>query len=156
MQLSIIRQGWKPVSLAIGLIAGNTQNLYADVDQFSNVNAVINNHITSKYLAEISDPAEAQISDKLLFDNLLASWRQNTRFLSSVEDIVNQTDFQAIVSMGTRAVPFIGASIEVQPSTLVWALNFIFNSKISDNPNITVKEACKLWVKELKKHGWML
>lgn len=37
------------------------------------------------------------------------------------------------------------------PSTLVWALNLIYNRKITDLPNITISEACNLWVKELKK-----
>lgn len=155
MQLNLIKQGWKPVSLALGLMAGGPQNMYADVDQYSNINTIINNHITSKYLAEVSDPAEAQISDKLLFDNLLASWSKHTRFLSSVEGIINQRDFQAIVAMGARAVPFIGASIEAQPSTLVWALNMIFNAKITNNPDITIQDACKLWVKELKRQRLM-
>ncbi len=155
MQLSIIKQGWKPVSLALGLMAASPQNMYSDVDQYSNVYAIINNHITSKYLAEVSDPAEAQISDKLHFENLLTSWRKQTRFLSSIEGIVNQRDFQAIIAMGARAVPFIGASIEAQPSTLVWALNIIFGAKITDNPNVTIKDACTLWVKELKRQGLM-
>lgn len=64
--------------------------------------------------------------------------------------IVNQDDFKGIVSMGYDAVPFILEVIDSKPSTLVWALNVIFNHKISDNPQTTVSKACKLWIKALK------
>lgn len=143
------------MTLAVGLMAGGVANLYADIDPYSNVDTILSNHITSKYIAEVNDPTESMMSDKLLFDNLLSSWIKNTRFLSSVKGIVDQRDFQAIVAMGPKAVPFIGRSIEAQPSTLVWALNLIFKNKISDQPNLSISDACKLWVKELKLQGWM-
>ena len=59
-------------------------------------------------------------------------------------------DFQSIVKMGDRATPLILMEIKSKPSLLVWALNLIHNKKISNNPNITIEEACKLWVKTLK------
>lgn len=67
-------------------------------------------------------------------------------FLSSVESIINRQDFKAIVSMGMSAVPFIIEELSTQPSNLVWALNMIFKKKITDR-NVTVSEACKLWIK---------
>ena len=90
MQLKNIKEGWKPVTLAVSMVAGGVMGVQADTDQFSNINTVINNHITSKYIAEVNDPAEAFMSDKLRFNNYLRSWRKNTRFLSSPEDIINQ------------------------------------------------------------------
>lgn len=154
MQLKDIKQGWKPVTLAVGLMAG-TPGMYAAVDQFSRIDTVLTNHATSRYISEVNDPSELRMNGKLMFDALESSWRNETRFLSSVNDIINQRDFQAIVSMGTQAVPFIGQSIEAQPSTLVWALNMIFKAKISKKKDLTITEACKLWVKELKQQGWM-
>lgn len=155
MQLKVIKQGWKPMTLAVGLMAGGVANLYADIDPYSNIDTILNNHITSRYIAEVNDPEETMMNDKLLFENLLSSWLKNTRFLSSVKGIVEQRDFKAIVAMGPKAVPFIGQSIEARPSTLVWALNMIFNGKISDQSDLSISEACKLWVKELKRQGWM-
>ena len=70
--------------------------------------------------------------------------------LSSVIDIIEQSDFKAIIAMGYSAVPFIIEEIEKEPSNLVWALNLIYNQKISKNPNITIKDACKLWIKALR------
>lgn len=155
MQLKEIKKGWKPMTLAVGLLAGGTVGMYTGIDQYSKIETVLNNHITSRYIAEVNDPSEVYLSNKLLFENLLSSWQKNTRMLSSVQDIIEQRDFQAIVAMGTKAVPFIGQSIETQPSTLVWALNMIFNAKISDRKDLTISDACKLWVKELKRQGWM-
>ena len=155
MQLKNIKEGWKPVTLAVSMVAGGVMGVQADTDQFSNINTVINNHITSKYIAEVNDPAEAFMSDKLRFNNYLRSWRKNTRFLSSPEDVINQKDFMAIVAMGAKAVPFIGAEIDARASNLVWALNLIFNCKITDRPDTTITEVCKLWVKELRRQNWM-
>lgn len=154
MQLKDIKQGWKPVTLAVGLMAG-APGMYAAADQYSRIDTVLTNHATSRYISEVNDPLELMMNGKLMFDALESSWRKETMFLSSVNGIINQRDFQAIVSMGTQAVPFIGQSIEAQPSTLVWALNMIFNGKISEKKDLTIAEACKLWVKELKRQGWM-
>ena len=155
MQLKDIKQGWKPVTLAVGLMAGAPSGMYAAVDQYSRIDSVLTNHATSRYIAEVNDPSEFIINGKLMFDELEASWRKETRFSSSIEDIIGQKDFQAIVAMDEQAVPFIGQSIDAQPSTLVWALNMIFKGKISDKKDLTIDEACKLWVKELKRQGWI-
>ena len=90
-------------------------------------------------------------SSKLRFQSLYETWRNETCFFSSVQDIVDHEAFKAIVAMDMDAVPFIINEISNTPSTLVWALNYIYNRKISDNPNTTIPEACKLWVKELSR-----
>lgn len=155
MQLKDLKQGWKPVSLAVGLMTGIPVEAYSAVDQFSRIDTVLSNHATSRYIAEVNDPSELIMSRKLIFDVLESSWKRETRFFSSIKDIIEQRDFKAIVAMGEQAVPFIGQSIEAQPSLLVWALNMIFNGKISDKKDLTIGEACKLWVKELRRQGWI-
>ncbi len=155
MQLKDLKQGWKPVSLAVGLMTGVPVEAYSAVDQFSRIDTVLSNHATSRYIAEVNDPSELIMSRKLIFDVLESSWKRETRFFSSIKDIIEQRDFKAIVAMGEQAVPFIGQSIEAQPSLLVWALNMIFNGKISDKKDLTIGEACKLWVKELRRQGWI-
>lgn len=155
MQLKDLKQGWKPVSLAVGLMTGIPVEVYSAVDQFSRIDTVLSNHATSRYIAEVNDPSELIMSRKLIFDVLESSWKRETRFFSSIKDIIEQRDFKAIVAMGEQAVPFIGQSIEAQPSLLVWALNMIFNGKISDKKDLTIGEACKLWVKELRRQGWI-
>jgi hypothetical protein len=146
-----LKQGWKPITIAVGLIAGSAANLYADVDQFSQVNTVLNNYVTSKYLQEFDDMSEMAMNDRRKFYNYYTAWNEQTLFLSSVSAIVEHQAFQAIVAMGRRAVPFIIEEINAKPSMLVWALNFIYQRKITDNPQTTIAEACRLWVRELSK-----
>lgn len=155
MQLNNIKQGWKPVTLAVGMMTGVPAYMYASADQFSKIETVLTNHQTLRYVTEVNDLSELVLNGKLTFDALESSWRKETRFSSSVKGIIEQRDFQTIVAMGEFAVPFIGQSIEARPSALVWALNMIFKAKISDKKDLTIGEACKLWVKELRRQGWM-
>lgn len=145
-----VKNGWKPITIAVGLMAGSV-NLYADVDKFSQVNTVLNNHITSKYIQEFDNVSELALNDRRKFYYHYNSWIEQTRFLSSISSIIKQQDFQSIIDMGERAVPFIIEEISNKPSTLVWALNLIYQRKITDNPKATIEDACKLWVKELSR-----
>lgn len=153
MHLKDIKQGWKPVTLAVGLMTG--VSMYSAIDQYSKIDTVLTNHDTSRYVAEVNDPSELVMSGKFMFNALISSWKKETRFMSSIKEIIEQQDFQAIVAMGEQAVPFIGQYIETEPSTLVWALNLIFKGKISEKKDLTIAEACRLWVKELRRQGWM-
>ena len=150
MQITKIKSGWKPITIAAGLIAGGAVNLYADVDLFSNVNSVINNHETAQYIKEINNPADIFLNDKHRFLNYYNEWCNNTKFLSSIKAVIEDENFKAIVAMGQRAVPFIIDEIDIHPSNLVWALNLIFERKITDRKDITITDACKLWVKALR------
>ncbi len=152
MQLNkTLTSGWKPITIAVGLMAGYSGNLYADVDQYSQVSMVLNNHITSRYVQEFDNMSEMAMNDRRKFYNYYTSWAEKTCFLSSVSAIIENPDFQAIVAMGQRAVPFIVEEISAKPSTLVWALNMIYQTKITDNPKATITDACRLWVKKLNK-----
>lgn len=146
-----ITNGWKPITIAMGLMAGAPVNLYADADQYSQVSMVLNNHITSRYVQDFDNLSEMAMNDRRRFYNYYTSWTEKTCFLSSVSAIINNPDFLAIVAMGQRAVPFILEEISAKPSTLVWALNMIYQSKITDNPKATITDACRLWVKKLSK-----
>jgi len=149
MQLGILKKGWKPVTLATGLILGSSSGMYADIDTFSNINTIINSKITSNYLSEVNNPVEIFMSNERYFEYNYNEWRRKTMFVSSIQEIINNENFKAIVSMNRNAVPFILNEISKAPSTLVWALNMIYNSKITNNPNATITEACKLWMKAL-------
>ena len=150
MQLGKIKEGWKPITMAAGLIAGGAMGLYADVDLYSSINTVINNHETAQYIKEVNNPADIIFNDRRRFLNHYNAWENDTKFLSSIKSIIEHDDFKAIVAMGSRAVPFILDEIDMRPSNLVWALNLIFQRKITDKQDLTVTDACKLWVKALR------
>jgi len=150
MQLVELSNKLKPLTIAVGLMSSSAAFVYSDIDIFSGITSISNNR-TLNYIKNV-DTNENQIwTYRFVFESYLMDWKEKTMFLSSTKSIVENEDFKSIVAMGKSAVPYIIEEIENKPSTLVWALNFIFNKKITDNSNTTITEACKLWVKELKK-----
>lgn len=152
MQLVQLSNKLKPITLAVGLLSVSSNFVYTDVDSYSGILTEIANSNTAKYLNGV-DYNERKLYniDVFKFRSHLAKWQVKTMLMSSTKAIIEDADFKAIISMGNLAVPYIIEEIESNPSTLVWALNIIFNRKITNNPNTTIPEACKLWVRELKK-----
>ena len=147
MQLPPIKQTFKPVTIAAGLMVTIPTFSYSDIDAYSN--NIINSERTMQYMQLVDAKETDYFSAKFHFQLHLQRWKEKTMFLSSVNDIINDADFRFIVSMGELAVPFIKEEISNRPSTLVWALNFIYGRKISNRPNLTIADACKLWMKAL-------
>lgn len=146
MQLPTITNTLKPLTIAAGMLTAAPVFMYGDID---NIHNIVSSEKTSKYLT-ISDNTDNYLfSRRFRFDLYLQQWKENTMFLSSASAIISEPNFQAIVAMGQYAVPFIKEEIANEPSTLVWALNLIYGKRISNNPNLTIKEACKLWTKEV-------
>lgn len=148
MQIKKISSTLRPISIA-GVIVG-TSLLYSDVDQFSGIKTTLSDMHTSEYVRIDDFQRKEVLLSRERFNSLYQNWRKSTMFSSSVSEIIGNPSFQGILDMGMAAVPYIVDMIEKEPSTLVWALNKIYGGKISNNPNTTVKEACKLWVKRLK------
>lgn len=150
MQLRSLN-GLRPLTIATGLILSTPGAMYADFDQFSHVTSVVSNQKMSQYFFDVdNNKGLAFFEMKRKFLMHLNNWENNTMFLSSAKSIIEDPDFKAIVSMGGNAVPFILERLEQEPSNLVWALNLIYQNKISNNPNTTISEACKLWIKKLR------
>ena len=151
MQLVQLSNKLRPLTLAAGLLSAATAFEYSDVDAFSGILTLTSNNKTSEYIKSVDKSDTNFFLQKFRFETHLINWEKKTKFLSSVKSIIENEDFQAIVSMGYSAVPYIIEEIENKPSTLVWALNLIYNRKITNNPNTTISEACKLWIQEIKK-----
>ncbi len=100
----------------------------------------------------LSFSAESTYSDLLIkhkFNEHLKKWKSKTRFLSSPNKIVEDEDFQRIVSLGKPVIKYIKEELKEEPSYLVWALNQIFGFKISDDPLTTIPEASRMWIRYL-------
>lgn len=138
--------GFKPLLLSVAALVPASAIAYNDIDNYSKVYNVSNIGM-SRYLNEMEYQVSNPIKDELLFNQLVSQWEQETIFLSSLPAIINNPNFKAIVNMGEMATPYILNYISQKPSTLVWALNIIYNTKISENPKLTIPEACKLWVR---------
>ena len=150
MQLVELSNKLKPITIAAGMISHSAAFAYSDIDIFSGITSISNNR-TLDYIHEVDNSDNHIWIHRFVFDLHFMNWKEKTMFLSSTQSIIDDEDFKAIVAMGESAIPYIITEIENTPSTLVWALNFIFNKKITNNPDTTITEACKLWVKALKK-----
>lgn len=149
MQLTKMSNLFKPITLSIGI--ATALPLYSAIDDYSGIYSTITDASMFKTVKQADSEDFRYYNSKLKFQTLYETWQTETRYLSSIQDIVNHGAFKAIVAMDETAVPFIMEEINNNPSTLVWALNYIYHKKISNNPSITVSEACKLWVKELSR-----
>jgi len=141
--------GLKSLTVSSALLFSSAVFSYNDFKDISNVNSVIVNPSTQDYIQETQDNAYADVILKSNFKEYLSKWEKNTQFYSFSNQIIRDSYFQKIVSMGEHIVPYIIDEIKNKPSTLVWALNIIYKKKISNNPRTTIDEACKLWVKKL-------
>ena len=110
MQLVSFKNGFKPLTIAAGLLVSSPTLMYADLDQYSDITAVISKPKASKYIQEVDNQENNIFIAKRKFYDYYNSWMDNTFFLSSVKDIIEQNDFKAIVNMGTKAVqlPILG------------------------------------------------
>ena len=149
MQLKHI-PGLRPLTITSFIIANSLSSFaYNDLDQYSNFNIIVSNTVTAKYIQEAEVDSYSELLLKTSFQEHLSKWQSKTKFCSSVKQIINDQDFKSIVEMGKDAVPFIKIELERKPSFLVWALNLIYSQKITNNPDTTIEEASKQWVKKL-------
>jgi hypothetical protein len=141
--------GLKSLTISGALLFSSPVFSYNDFNDLSDVNSVILNPNTQHYIKGTNENIYSGIILKHNFDEYLAKWEKNTMFYSFSNQIIKDPYFRKIVLMGENVVPLIVDEIRNKPSTLVWALNIIYNTKISNKPETTIEEACKLWVKKL-------
>ncbi len=137
------------------VISATSLNLSPAIQTFKyndiNTNAIkITNSDTLDHLNLVQTSDYSELFVRIKFNIHLKKWLNKTKLLSSPNKIVQDADFKEIVSLGVSAVPFIMEEISERPSYLVWALNLIFGMKISNNPDLTITEASKMWLKYLK------
>ena len=149
MQLTKISDKLRPLTLAAGIISAASLYTCSAVDCHSGIMSIATNNRTSEHFKAVDQDNNAFLRE-IQFKFHLENWETKTSFFSSPTMIIEDDDFKAIIAMGHSAVPYIMNEIDRKPSTLVWALNIIFQKKITDNPNATISDACKLWVKTLK------
>ncbi len=103
-------------------------------------------------IVQIVTPAREELEtlvNKSEFDDAYNKWLSETSMISSAMKIIENEHFQRIIRMKAEAVPFILEKIRHQPSILVWALYFIFETE--DEENLSIAEACKRWLEIWQK-----
>ena len=72
---------------------------------------------------EIHAPPEPGIQQR--FRGLVAQWKQGTRFLSSIHDMVTHPAYLQLIGMGREAVPLLLAELRREPDHWFVALQAI-------------------------------
>ncbi len=98
------------------------------------INSIIGGRYSATYYA-----------NKIKITELNSKWQKETALMSDINQVLENRNFKEIVDIGKDAIPVILNEIDINPGPLVWALNIITKSKISENP-IPLEESCKLWV----------
>ena len=136
----------------IPLLLGLSTNIsMARTDLLFSESTIINTNymsfVRSSYISEYQLKITSLQLVQFKFSELYKKWYANTMFYSNPKMIIEDENFQGIISLGEQAIPSILIKIEEEPSQLVWALNIITKRKISKNSVLTISEACKSWVK---------
>lgn len=100
------------------------------------------------FILSMKPMKEPDIQSK--FEESYQRWKQETWMFSSPRKLTSHPDFQAIVNMGKDAVPCILDKLEAEPSPLVWALNRIYDCRISEGKYLTIPELAQKWLQILR------
>jgi len=73
-------------------------------------------YLSRKYILRMSEKKFSELAEK---------WREETRYLSSVRDMVLHPAYQQIIGMGREALPFLFEELKRQPDHWFWALHAI-------------------------------
>ena len=149
MQLTF-KKGLRPLTIAMAASL-TVPFAYSDVDPYINGDNIVTNVDTARYFNLVYNTEDLDLYTKFHYENLRDNWSRNTMFMSNPQSIISDKFFLSIVAMGQRAVPYILDDISQEPSTLVWALNMIFKRKITNKKDVSIEEACKLWVRTLQR-----
>jgi len=89
------------------------------------------------------------------FQALAERWRQETRHLPLMSDIVLNSAYQQIIGMGAVAVPLILRDLKQQPDHWFWALRSITGENpIQPEDRGRVAKMAEAWLVWGRQHGY--
>ena len=89
------------------------------------------------------------------FQMLANEWRNETRHLSLMSDIVLNSAYQQIVGMGTPAIPLLLQELKKQPDHWFWALRSITGENpISPNDRGRLAKMAEAWLQWGRERGY--
>lgn len=89
------------------------------------------------------------------FQELVTTWRKETRFSSSVTDIAMHRSYQRIIGLGPAAVPLLLRELERNPDHWFWALHAITGvDPTTPEQKGKVQEMAKAWLNWGREAGY--
>lgn len=87
--------------------------------------------------------APRQIERK--FDQLRIRWRRETKYKSSLHDIINHPSYQEIISMGQPVLPLLLYEMVIEPTHWFVALHEVSGVNLNSSED-SFDEAVKKWI----------
>jgi hypothetical protein len=102
----------------------------------------------------VSQDLEPTAADRLQFARLSGQWKAETQFSSSSDEITSHPAYQAILSMGSAAVPLILQELEREPNHWFAALKAITHADpVPLRSRGRMTEMAEAWVKWGRANG---
>ena len=90
------------------------------------------------------------------FRELADTWREETRFLSSVPDRVMNPAYQRIIGLGPAVVPLLLRDLERQPTHWFWALKAITGEDpVAREDSGAIKKMAEAWLEWGRQRGYL-
>lgn len=113
---------------------------------------------TEFFQDSLSDLTRAEATESNLsqqFQSLAVQWRQETRHLSLMSDIVLNTAYQRIIGMGAPVVPFLLQELKQQPDHWFWALRSITGENpVQPCDRGRLPQMAEAWLDWGRSHGY--
>lgn len=97
-----------------------------------------------------AEPPSLQL--KHIFSQLVAQWRKETAFKSSLRAIIMHPAYQQIIGLGASAVPLVLRELEREPGHWFWALQSM-TGEDPVPPDATFDEAASAWLRWGRQRG---
>ena len=106
-------------------------------------------------MARINLETPDELLEAQKFQMLAKQWRDETRHLPLMSDVVLNAAYQQIVGMGTPAIPLILQELRNQPDHWFWALRSITGENpVSPADRGHVSKMAAAWLKWGREHGY--
>jgi hypothetical protein len=111
--------------------------------------------VLQERLVEFSGVWATSLTLSQRFEALAAQWRRETRHLSLMSDIVLNTAYQQIISMGKPAIALILQDLKQQPDHWFWALRSITGENpIQQEDRGRLPQMAEAWLEWGRQHGY--
>lgn len=90
--------------------------------------------------------------DYIFFRYLVKWWKEETKFSSSMTEIINHPAYKGIIWLGDKAIPFILDELKREPNHYFAALKQITGKDpVPEEFRGNMDEMTRIWIKELEK-----
>jgi hypothetical protein len=91
-----------------------------------------------------------------VFEQLAATWRADTLYLSSTTEIATHPAYQRIIGLGPQVIPLILGELQKQPDHWFWALRALTGEDpVPPADAGRVPAMAAAWLKWGRENGWI-